>query len=635
MRALALSLLLISSPAFAQTVFNSQDWGLDDSNPGERTKGNCTAYTAAYFNGAQVFSLQLSLDKSGARPLEILLRPENGNSAERAFQLELADGSYYVWGRMPKQNGKDLFWQIPRGTAEFISLVKRYNQMNVQTPAGLEIPFSLYGGKDVLTEMEKRCTAKQPLVAEEFERLFIPARAKQVPASSMSPEKTNALRATVGRGVEAYQGILKIRAELASLEARYAALTREQSELRAALDQLVNRELPALIRARDEAQANVDKAEADIVSLRAAIAADETRLAAAMADYDVAMRNLAPHVAEHDRLAAIVWSDTQRRDQAASRLSSIQQGIRNTEYALQSSYRESEDLTRRLGRLREEVRIARIQHADAESALRNFEMTAIPAAQQNVRQAEQRYQFAAREVEQRQRALEQCQRGAPGADCAAERNELAQAQNRLSQAQMELNRAQNELQQRMYERDNLSRREADARRRVSELQLEENRTYNRISYLNQQEIPRLQNELYIYQSQLPGAERELADAQDTLARSTAAYEAFKRTVNYDYLVSEVNRTNAKVQEIRGRIAGYQQQIVLRQQRIREQTALRDSLIQRIAATNESIRQKRERLEVVTAALVPYEAEKAEVVGRLNGANALLAAISREFEGQLP
>ena len=69
--------------------------------------------------------------------------------------------------------------------------------------------------------------------------------------------------------------------------------------------------------------------------------------------------------------------------------------------------------------------------------------------------------------------------------------------------------------------------------------------------------------------------------------------------------------------------------------ISEQTAIRDSLDQRIAALRQLIAQKEARLVEVQNLLNPYDSQKAEIKGRLDASMAVLKGNSDEFAGELP
>ncbi|MGZ3740825.1 MAG: hypothetical protein ACXVB9_15710, partial [Bdellovibrionota bacterium] len=114
MKKLALSALTLSllagafSPAAASasTVSSSGDWQLDDSVPADPAKGSCQASTAGYM-GSVVVSLALVVDKSGARPLEVVLQPTKPVGAT-AMYVQSSSGSTFYFAKMA--NGQ--YWNI-------------------------------------------------------------------------------------------------------------------------------------------------------------------------------------------------------------------------------------------------------------------------------------------------------------------------------------------------------------------------------------------------------------------------------------------------------------------------------------------------------------------------------------------
>lgn len=426
-----LALLLVSPPSYAKVVFKQGDWLLDDSNPSDKTSGFCNASTSGYFN-RDVYSLELILDKSGARPLEVFVRPVKGEGSSHAFATEINDTPYY-FARLPRSevtNNKDAFWHIPRNTEALVAFLKRFNQFTLQDidNAG-KIPFSLNGSSATINELQKRCGANSLFTAVDFEKTFLPEALAQLNIQNLSPEQAEEMRTAIGKGTEAYYGVQKAESDLAALEAKYAKLTKEMQELNAALTQLIERDVPALTQARNDAQAAIDQANADLSETRAAISQVEADLERARTAYEVALENLRPYQADHDRLYALIRADQSRLDVARARLADIDNNIASYEQLIQNLDNELQDLRYSESHLRDERIRASADLADAESANRNFNPSweisrrinadyRLSRLEQEINQAEQRIrmqmqsvQRARNERSQKAQALRACESG--------------------------------------------------------------------------------------------------------------------------------------------------------------------------------------------------------------------------------
>lgn len=233
---------------------------------------------------------------------------------------------------------------------------------------------------------------------------------------------------------------------------------------------------------------------------------------------------------------------------------------------------------------------------------------------------------------------------------------MANAQNQLNQAQANLNNAQSQLNnlngqfqqhqsrveeirrniewQVRREQEGLAGRMNEWANFLRQAQSNLSSAQNRYDNINRYELPRAQQALRDYESRRPGAVNEVYSAEQSLANSTAAYNSYKASVDYDNIKAESDRTAGVVSQIQATISQLQYGVSSRQELIRQQTALRDSLIKRLADTMNTIAQKEARLTQVDAALAAYDVQKAEIMGRLNAASAELRAISDQYAGVL-
>ncbi|MGZ3695286.1 MAG: hypothetical protein ACXWQO_14270, partial [Bdellovibrionota bacterium] len=235
-------------------------------------------------------------------------------------------------------------------------------------------------------------------------------------------------------------------------------------------------------------------------------------------------------------------------------------------------------------------------------------------------------------------------------DCSAKRNELAQSEQRLSTAHQILAQTQGTLQSKTSERDATSgqieqevyaqrdeivRREAEARRNVADLESRRDQMDTHVRDLNQYVIPGLQNELASLQSRRTASTSELNSARGAVASSTAAYRRYNASVNFDALNANVNTTAARVAAIKQEIASLNAAVKDRQQIVSTQTAQRDSLDKQIVIANETVKQKTARQGEVSQLLVPYSADRKVADGNIDAAKLVLADVSHELAAQLP
>ena len=219
--------------------------------------------------------------------------------------------------------------------------------------------------------------------------------------------------------------------------------------------------------------------------------------------------------------------------------------------------------------------------------------------------------------------------------CIRDRGQLnnaqANLQNRQNEAEQIRHWIQREVQQ---EHQLLAQRVNEWQSFLQQAQAQVARIQDRLSNILQFDLPRAQNALRDYESRRPGAISEVQNAEIALANSTAAYDNYKRSVDYDNIKNEADRTAAVVRDIEATIAEHLRGIAARQQLIREQTALRDSLIKRIADNMATVARKEARLAEVDAALAAYDIQKAEIQARLDAAAAVLKEISDRYSAAL-
>ncbi len=414
---LGLTLWTTGPSANAKTVFSSGDWVLNDSNPDQPGVGVCVATTATYFTGRAIHYLDVIVDKTGARPLEVMVRPRTAPSTSAAFQANI--GQVYSFVSLPLSDGIQYFWGVPRGTEALIQYLKQRNQFNVVSVGGTRgtLPFSLRGSSATLNQLESSCAALSLFTGADFERRFLPSEVGQIDALAVTPEIALALRETLARGVVIYREILAIQSDLDELESRYADWTRELASVRAQIrsneSDLANQQAQ-----RDRAQARIDQAIAEISRLQTQLAQSQEALASAQSELRAAQEAIAPYKPENDRLLGLVEQSQRQVRFATNRLNQLDRDIRDLES-------EIDGLERRLDQLGRESN-------DVDFQLRR--------AEQDLRQAENRRRNFDRPGEIRRRK---------NADSRLSRleNEINRVSNELGQRQRDLNRAERERDQ--------------------------------------------------------------------------------------------------------------------------------------------------------------------------------------------
>jgi hypothetical protein len=322
--------LALSGPASAKTIYASGDWSLDDSRPGTAGQGTCVAATATYLGNSGVYSFNVVLDKTGAHPLELMIRPFRSPSPVGRFEVTLHSGRAYGFVKLPPTaRGEDTFWNIPHGTSQLLSELKAADRLAVVAVNGLgELPFSLNGSAAVLKQLEKRCVMKPSLNYARFEAAFLPDAVDTIDYSQIDQPRAALLRDLVAKGTAAYLLVDEKTVALADVESRHTALVQEQATLPGAIARLANHDVPALRQARAAAQSAIDRAGTDIVAAQAQIAARQKPLASAKAASEEALAKRRPFVAENERLAGILQADRDREAAAESALAGAEQKLK-------------------------------------------------------------------------------------------------------------------------------------------------------------------------------------------------------------------------------------------------------------------------------------------------------------------
>lgn len=482
-QAAAIAAFLSSASALAQSptapIFVSKDWKLEQRASNETAAGVCVASTkAAQVAGGIAHNLEIVLDRAGILPLEVRISPEGDVPATLALKgaIDKKKEVMYSFARMVSADaGRDVFWNIPRGTEALVSFLKREMRFDVVaqdgTPTGQALVFSLRGSSATIDKLQSLCNSNKPLVVDAFERAFLPATVATVDASKLTPAQTSGLRALALQALAAHGTSLKSQAELNALTTKYLKEINELNKLRKNLDQLTQQEIVKLQKRKADAEGLIVRSQSEIDALRPQIAVEEGKLASANSAYEAAYNILKPLMPEHDRLEGLVDNEASAVSSAKGRLNQVDQQISSSQSRINELERSLESLRRELAQ------------AEAEEAQANREMS---SAQQEASRARSEHQTAEsdlrrydRDGEIRRRASSRL--GNVESEIRDLRSRLNDGQQALRRAEDETRIAENELRQceaRQSDRsrvDDLRNRVADGRQALERARQETQR----------------------------------------------------------------------------------------------------------------------------------------------------------------
>jgi len=364
--ALAAILLVGSVNSFA-TVF--EDWEVVDSA--------CVARTATYIDSKNIYSLNVTVDKTGQRPVEVSITPENSKlSPVNGFQFAEYRNEVFSFGKLTNTGGADVFWNLPLNTAALLQEMRDGNQMNIEGLQGSELPFSLSGATAALNYLASKCGANAFSFSAAFERMFVPAdKVSGVHLAKLTPAAASQLRDILLQAVVDFKGVQAVQADLDALEASFRALTTELGQLQAALSSL-NSQLSTLTAQRDAAIADIARAQNDITALNASIATANSQLTQAQAVYNKAYATLQPYIADHDRLLGVMNNAQTRLNNAQAAVDTINQNIASDQQTIAALQAQSVRLVNQLSFVqRQEDQAAQVSSA-ADGAVRNYNVSA-------------------------------------------------------------------------------------------------------------------------------------------------------------------------------------------------------------------------------------------------------------------
>ena len=640
------SLLGMSSVANGSIVFQSKDWYLDIS------ANTCTALTAFRRQPGEIYYFFVIVDKAGDHPTQFMVYPKDFVPSAQAYHLSLGTDRYY-FSRLPKNNNGSeysghTFWNLPTNTPKLLNYIKQANQLHIWSTANnVELPFSLRGSTAAINELEGRCGSNSLLVSQDFESYLVPDSNKSVDILSLNDSETVEIRDIVAQAVVDYRAMLEVRNELQALEDRYSQWTHELAQLKNDINYLQNQRLPYLTQEKINAQNAIDTAKSEIPQYESLITNENINLGVAHKNYQAAYNKLAPHKPQHDQLKREFERAKNNLSQKNNELYSVQTRISQTNYDINRLQEKVDNLNwsiqqKRSQKQNEQNRLTAAQNKlnafDPQTELQrrkqnNQNLQDVKAKIQQIKQNIQKQQIVvenAKQVRDNKKAqLDKCL--STGKPCEKKKQQLQEARQAFRSAKDVLEKKQANLAQKQQRRKNIVE---NIRQRVENdhqaLRNEVNQLNQSVSILTQElqslrqqrnyivntEIPTLENRLHSLNTELSYAETAVVNAQSRVNSARRAYNDFKVSVNYDYLKSEVDRTQSIVTNIQNKISSYEYEVSKRKQIIVDQTNYKQQMISEIQQTKNTIAQKKIRKDEVAELLKPYDIEKAEVVARL-------------------
>lgn len=629
-------------------VSTAKDWRLLDLGT------SCVAETVAVVDSVN-YHLEVRVEKAPASPLEMTIRSEVASPATIGFTaaLDAAKTKVYAFAKLSGPGGEETFWNIPRGSADLVSYLKREMKFDVQAveaagAVGKVVTFSLRGSSDTLTNLGRKCAAglAVPTLADTtFEKAFLPQVVATVDLGRVNPAKADLLRSLIKTAREAFLSSKASQSEIEKLNAKYLKELKELAGLRSNIDRLTAKDVARLEAARLAAQNAITQSETEILNLKPQIATAETSLVQANSAYEAAYDVLKPLIPENNRLAANVRAAQTRETEAQGRLANIESILSQAKANLQSLENESQQLRSNYGAAQDDNRHARHEYQRAEQDARNFNAQdevrrrlssdrRMDDLRSQVQDFERRIQNQEGTVKQadgdRDRAnrdLTACQGTTPVRDCTSEKQRLQDAQGRLQDARQTLTSLENSREEKRREmgeirrrieaevariENELNRRFADARGRMQNTEMRLRDLENRMRAVDQIEIPDRQNEIARLGQERATANQDIANAHRSVQNARTALANYRQSVNFDTLQADVNTKLAAVNSFKTQLATIDREIKKREQVITANQKQLAVIANEMGKVLAQIKAKETRSIDVQKLLEPYEVAKADL-----------------------
>ena len=671
--------------------FVSKDWSLD--------LATCVATTTAATKLAS-YKLEVALDVSKARPVEIRVRPAlDLVPATLGMRFALDRKTAYAFSALTLEDGSTVFWNLPRGSKDLLSYLKRENKIKVDlldgTPVAQQVAFSLRGSSATLSEMQKRCNSNQDFVADGFERAFLPAVVANVDPTKVPASESARLRDLVKTAFAAFKTSGTAQAQLNALSQQYLTSIAEYEKLRSNLDKLTQGTVAKLTARRTESQGKIDQANIDIPAAKKMVGEQEAVLAQANAAQDAANNDIAPLLPEYKRLRGLVSnaeSDVSSADsalssantyesQTRSRLQDIINGIARSKSDISSIESAIWSTKNDLSSAQSTAESRRREYSNAQSDRQRFNRDSefrdrlsrdsrYSSIDSDIRSNRSRADSARSRVSSLQSdrsriedAISHCKTD-PAADCSRQENQLRDTDNLINQANNEVrdaesrcsslendkDRIEREISRDVDSKDNELRRcESDAQNRYNDAQSVANDLENRLRRYTNSDLPQAQSALNSWESARPTAEndvntavnmvsraeRDVRSANNDLDAAQSRLSSWKQSSGYNAKKKVVDQADTKVAETKSTLKRLDENIAKSERVIRDETKNLADVEAQMQVALETIRQKEARSTEVQKLLAPYFAQRDQFMITKQEADQTFRKAQTDFASSLP
>jgi predicted nucleic acid-binding Zn-ribbon protein len=648
----------------------SKDWRLLDLGQ------SCVAETVATLDGVN-HHLEVRIDKTAVSfPLELTIRSEVASSPIIGFSgaIDAAKKKTYVFAKLSGAGTEETFWNVPRGSEELVSYLKREMKYDVQVSdaagaTGKTVSFSLRGSSLILTDLGKKCASglNVPTAAYmAFEKAFLPVSVSTIDLARVTPAKADALRTLLASARDSFMTSTTIQSDIEKLNAKYLRDINELAGLRSNIDRLTQKEVTRLEAARTAAQTAIATADLEIQNLKSQSAPTEAALIQANTDYEAAYNAVKPLLPEYNRLSANISANQQRETDARNRLSGVESTLAQANADLRRLQQESNNLRSNYQSAQAEAQNARNELQRAAQAARGFDAQAelrrrlssdsrISNLEREVQNAEQRINAQERAVTQAEAErnrmnsdLQQC-KATPGKDCSNEQRRLVDAQRRFSEARQavqalqqtrdqkrqELANVRQQIQREVQQTQNdLNRREQEARSRTQASELNLRDIEARMRSVDQVEIPSRQNDIARLNTDRSIAAQDVSNSASRTANSRTDLANWRQSSGFDSLKSDADRKLATVNRLKADLTRIDTEIRKREKIIADSNRSLAQIAIDMEKTLATIKAKESRSVEVQKALEPYELAKADLATRKAAADQTFTAAQIDFNANL-
>lgn len=655
-----------SVQAIAAPIFSSKDWILEDSG------AHCVASTSVTFEG-QVYRFEASLEKSGRYPVEFFIRPTTESSTTIAFTAPLDERRKVIYSltRLTQNTGApDIFWMVPRATDSFVTFIRQASMLparKIEAGATKAFNFSLAGSTATMEQLQQRCHPKKNIDILSFEKVFLPNLVTTIDPRKVMPEHTSILRNSYMAGSQAFHTKAGAEAELNQLRQNFAKQTKELEEVVKILAKLEGKDLPPLNTKRNELETKIAQIEDQIKQKQQSIEQQQKLREPAQADLSAAEAIINPYMPEYRRRTVLVENAQASLNRARARLSQIDSRITQIESELNS-------LNSELGRLRSQISSKRSELSSAESYYRDAQRnndrfnetteyqdrirrdSRHSNAQREVEQTERNLQFkqseqmrTRNEVDRKRNDLRRCQTQ-PGANCSTQQNELNRAESQLRAIESDISSLEWTLRSRKddlrriesrisdevrNEKQNLQRKEDEARRRHDTIQADLNQLEGRALNITQFDIPSRQNELAGLRSERPAVSQEIRSAESDLSQRQSELETWKTSVDFTSKWTAYSKAKEKVDAIDAVIT----KLGREKSQLDSNLASTRSELTKVVADQDRIKAEitkyQTRKTELDAALAVFNQEQTRLNGEIQAATESLDQSKKDFRNALP